>query len=126
MVDILEHINVPINAGRVAATPPPRQRTLSGESFDTARHAAAIHLWRASCTAATGFCFMEGPSYDGEQALRALGFMRYYEAWSGHTCHFNSTSLVKAISSGDQSHRPGASLVMLYRRIRSTSSEVVL
>jgi hypothetical protein len=69
---------------------------------------------------------MEGPSFDGEHALRALGFMRYYEAWSGHTCHFNSTSLVSAMSSGEQSRRPGASLVMLYQRIPSTSSELIL
>ena len=55
---------------------------------------------------------MEGPSFDGEHALRALGFMRYYEAWSGHTCHFNSTSLVSAMSSGEQPRRPGASLAM--------------
>ena len=69
---------------------------------------------------------MEGPSFDGEHALRALGFMRYYEAWSGHTCHFNSTSLVSAMSSGEQPRRPGASLVMLYQRIPSTSSELIL
>ena len=56
MVDILEHINMPVPAARAAAIPPARRRTLHGESFDTARHAAAVHLWRASCTAATGFC----------------------------------------------------------------------
>ena len=55
MVDILEHINVPVPAVRAAAIPPARRRILHAGSFDTARHAAAVHLWRASCTAATGF-----------------------------------------------------------------------
>ena len=126
MVDILEHINMPVPAGRVAAIPLARRRTFNGDTFDTARHGVAMQLWKASCAAASRFCVMEGPSFDGEHALRALGFMRYYEAWRGHTCHFNSTSLMHAMTSSDRPHRPGASLVMLYERIPSTSSDRVL
>ena len=76
MVDILEHINMPVPAARAAAIPPARRRTLHGESFDTARHAAAVHLWRASCTAATGFCkplpIVGLPCARGSNNFRAL------------------------------------------------------
>lgn len=126
MIDILEHINFP--AVDAAHVPPHRLRFAHGSSFDTASHSTAVRLWRASCAAAKHFCFMNGPSYDGEASLRALGFMRYYEAWSGHTCHLNSTSLVAAMtrSPGEGRIRPGTSLVMLMTRIPSSSSNEIL
>jgi len=123
MVDILEHINLPV--ADAAHVPPHRLRELHGESFDTASHRAAVKLWHASCAAAKRFCFMMGPSFDAEASLRELGFMRYYEAWSGHTCHLNSTSLTLAMTSSRDS-RPGASLVMLETRMPSSSSKMIL
>lgn len=126
MVDILEHINLPV--ADTAQVPPHRLRMLHEESFDTASHTAAVKLWHASCAAAKRFCFMMGPSFDTEASLRELGFMRYYEAWSGHTCHLNSTSLTLAMtgSRGSGHSRPGASLVMLETRIPSSSSKMIL
>ena len=120
MMDILEHINLPV--ADAAHVPPHRLRVLHGESFDTALHTAAVKLWHASCAAARAFCFMSGPSFDAEASLRELGFMRYYEAWSGHVCHLNSTSLTLAMTDS----RPGASLVMLRTRIPSSSSKMIL
>ena len=123
MVDILEHINLPV--ADAAHVPPHRLRQLHGESFDTASHTAAVELWDASCAAAKKFCFMMGPSFDAEASLRELGFMRYYEAWSAHTCHLNSTSLTLAMT-GSRDSRPGASLVMLETRMPSSSSKMIL
>lgn len=136
MKDILEHINQPMVAGAESSIPPARKRTLGGQmydtathdlSFDTASHATAMKLWRAACAAAKRFCFMEGPGFDGEESLRALGYMRYYEAWSVHTCHLNSSSIVRAMTTGAHTHqRAGAQLVVLFDRITTSASPLIL
>ena len=114
MIDILEHINKP--ASNALEVPAPRRRHVWGHDFDTANHTAAMDLFVAACQASRRFCFQEGPGYDKEDALRNLGFVRYYEYWTGHTCHINSTSMIKAISMVTRA-RKGAQLVFLYHRV---------
>ena len=129
MKDILEHINTPV--ADASSVPAWRRRSLGTShdlTFDTASHAAAAQLFRASCAASKHFCYMEGPGYDNERSLRALGYMAYWQAWNGHTCHFNSTSLVAAMAgaSSRAARRPGASVVLLYQRITSTNDPNIL
>ena len=122
MLDVLEHINQP-RSPTALSIPGYRQRVLDGMEFDTADHAAAVGLWQAACRAARDFCFMEGPAYDNERALRARGFMMYSHAWSGHTCHINSTSIAVAMASQE---RPGTRLVLLSEPILSSQAPEIL
>ena len=47
---------------------------------------------------AKDFVYFRGPNFDNQPALFAQNLIRYYEGWYGHSCHFNSTDLVRAFS----------------------------
>ena len=121
MLDILEHIN--IRTSRRVPAWRRRGSNLNGTRFDTASHSTAVELWSAACAASTDFCYMEGPSFDNEAQLRAMGFMMYWQAWTGHVAHLNSTSLlVPMLRSG----RSGTRVVLLLDSISYSNDTNVM
>mmetsp|Transcript_15973 Transcript_15973/g.22240 ORF Transcript_15973/g.22240 Transcript_15973/m.22240 type:complete len:350 (-) Transcript_15973:984-2033(-) len=88
-------------------------------------------IWQRTSSIAKHFSSFRGPSFDDKDSLRgdtmsppASGLHRYYENWSGHTCHFDSQMLSKAITSSPR--RAEAYIVALMKPIKSSESNVIL
>jgi len=58
------------------------------------------HVRRAIASAAKvarDFLFIQGPFFDADDALEALGLKFYWSDWSGHTCHLTTTMLTSIL-----------------------------
>lgn len=49
--------------------------------------------------AAADFVFIQGPWFDSDEQLKALGFKFYWSDWHGHQLHFTSTMLGQILTS---------------------------
>lgn len=82
----------------------------------------AEDIWQKSSLAARHFTLFHGPNFDDQYALGS--FHRYYENWTGHTCHFNSTLLERSIRT---SLNPSTRFIIVASKpIHSSNSSVIL
>jgi len=84
----------------------------------------AKEIWLKSSSIATKFALFHGPVFDNEHVLRQAGFHRFYEDWTGHSCHFDSNMLIGAIESSPKT--PTAYIVVLLKPITSSENNVIL
>lgn len=82
----------------------------------------AKRMFAQSASVSRGFVSFRGPSFDREDSLKKSGFHRYFENWTGHPCHFNSTILNDAIVAT----KPEAYVIIQYKPILSSGSNVLL
>lgn len=81
-------------------------------------------MWHKASSLVSGFSLFHGPAFDDSFVLQHEGFHRFYEDWSGHTCHWDSTMMVDAITTSPQVAT--AYIVVLIKPFTSSSSNIVL
>ena len=82
----------------------------------------AEDIWKQSSLMARHFTSFHGPNFDDQYVLEH--FHRYYEDWTGHSCHFNSTMLEHSIrTSVNPAHQ---FLIIAAKPIRSTVSPIII
>jgi hypothetical protein len=83
----------------------------------------ASDIWIRSAQLVREFSSFRGPSFDDKAVLMPSGTHRYYENWHGHTCHLNSSMLLRTIRTVD---RGVIEVLLLSKIIQSTASGVLL
>lgn len=84
----------------------------------------ASDIWHRVSNLVNGFSSFRGPCFDDKEIPLRYGLHRFYEDWFGHTCHFDSSMLVEAISSAEK--KAFASVVILSKPIFNSDSDVLL
>jgi len=107
------------------------KRTISGNTYwHVLEHipdcAFAEKMWIKAAALSKSFSSFHGPAFDNE--LSASGktptnFHRFWENWSGHQCHFNSTMLEHAITT---TTKTTAYIIVNYGRIESTDYNIIV
>ena len=107
------------------------KRKISGNSYwHVLEHIPNCELsqkmWIKAASLSRSFSSFHGPAFDN--ALSASGerptsYHRYWENWTGHTCHFNSTMLERAMK---QTKKTTAYIIINYGTIEDTSNSIIL
>eukprot|EP00557_Chaetoceros_sp_GSL56_P002539 CAMPEP_0176493804 /NCGR_PEP_ID=MMETSP0200_2-20121128/9740_1 /TAXON_ID=947934 /ORGANISM="Chaetoceros sp., Strain GSL56" /LENGTH=371 /DNA_ID=CAMNT_0017891483 /DNA_START=75 /DNA_END=1187 /DNA_ORIENTATION=- len=84
----------------------------------------AEKIWMRTSELADRFSLFHGPAFDDSHVLSDKGFHRFYENWTGHRCHFNSSMLSRAINSSP--HVASAYIIALIHPIETSKSDVIL
>jgi len=106
-------------------------RTISGNSYwHVLEHipdcGLAQQMWIKAAEFSKRFSSFHGPAFDNELSRAGedpTGPHRFWENWSGHTCHFNSTMLKTAIKKVSKTR---AYVVVNYGEINSTDHEIIV
>uniref|UniRef100_A0A7S1UW78 Uncharacterized protein n=1 Tax=Grammatophora oceanica TaxID=210454 RepID=A0A7S1UW78_9STRA len=84
----------------------------------------AMSIWQKASQVASSFTSFRGPVFDDAAYLSQLGFHRYYEDWTGHTCPFDSAMISRAIETSPK--QPRVALVIVSKPIDNSTSDVIL
>ena len=107
------------------------ERTLSGNSYwHVLEHIPncdmAEEMWVKAATFSKRFSSFHGPAYDNELTKsdeKPTGEHRFWENWSGHKCHFNSTMMERAIR---QTKKTTAFIIINYGKMVSTDNRIIV
>jgi len=86
----------------------------------------AEEMWIKAASLSKSFSIFHGPAYDDEMSASGeepIGYHRFYENWSGHRCHFNSTMLEHAM---ERTERTTAYVIVNHGPIESTDHGHIL
>jgi len=86
----------------------------------------AEEMWRKAAELSQSFSLFHGPAFDDEMKAYGeapIGYHRYWENWTGHKCHFNSTMLERAMKSVTKTK---AYVIVNYDRIETTDHPLIL
>jgi len=86
----------------------------------------AKQIWGKVSRIAQNFISFRGPAFDDEDILHESGFLRYYENWTGHPCHFNSTMLKDSIIESSKSKISTSHIIINHKPMYSSRSNVIL
>lgn len=106
-------------------------RTISGNTYwHVLEHIPnceyAEKMWVKAAALSKRFSNFHGPAFDHElsaQGTTPTGFHRFWENWTGHKCHFNSTMLERAIM---RTAKTTAHVITNFGRIESTDHTIIL
>ncbi len=86
----------------------------------------AQEMWTKAADLSKSFSSFHGPAFDNEMSesgVEPTGYHRFWENWSGHTCHFNSTMLEQAIK---KTAKTTAYVIVNYGSIESTDHSIIV
>ena len=108
-----------------------QSRTISGNSYwHVLEHIPDCHMahnmWTKAAAFSQRFSSFHGPAFDDELVaynVKPSGPHRFWEHWSGHKCHFNSTHLENAIRAVPKTR---SFVVINYGKIETTASKIIV